>query len=110
MSEHIDCKDCFQKDTCQAVYSQMGKSDFPPVLGKVILAFLLPIIFFITSLFLIEKLLISNNTRLLNRLYETIPVNMHKLQTAVCFITALALTIIYIFIIRFFLRKHKQIV
>ena len=41
------CSQCPQKDGCKEVYERLGQSDAPPVLGKVILGFLMPIAVFI---------------------------------------------------------------
>lgn len=37
------CSQCPQKDGCRDAYEALGRSDAPSVVGKVIMAFLLPI-------------------------------------------------------------------
>ncbi len=41
------CSQCPKKDGCKEVYEKLAQSDAPSVLGKVLLAFLLPIVVFV---------------------------------------------------------------
>ncbi|MBN1788530.1 MAG: hypothetical protein JW806_09090 [Sedimentisphaerales bacterium] len=51
------CDSCGQKDSCQEVYQRLGNSKSPPVTLKVIQAFLLPLVLFIITLAVAERLL-----------------------------------------------------
>lgn len=51
------CSKCPQKDGCKEVYERLGHSDVPSVAGKVILAFLLPIVLFVGLLLVFDRLL-----------------------------------------------------
>ncbi|MFA5293747.1 MAG: SoxR reducing system RseC family protein [Phycisphaerae bacterium] len=51
------CQNCGQRQSCEKVYEQLGRSKGPKVLLKVIQAFLLPLILFIFSLAAAERLL-----------------------------------------------------
>jgi hypothetical protein len=53
------CQSCGMKDSCKEVYKQLGECKAPNVLTKVILAFLLPLILFIFSIVLGDRLLIE---------------------------------------------------
>ncbi|MGE4286528.1 MAG: hypothetical protein AB7F23_07980 [Phycisphaerae bacterium] len=44
-----DCANCPQSERCGDVYRRLGHSDCEPVLGKVVVAFLIPILSFIVS-------------------------------------------------------------
>jgi len=57
--EQQQCQNCDQKHNCQEVYKQLGQSTAPSVLTKVILAFLLPLVLFIFSIVMAERLLIE---------------------------------------------------
>jgi superfamily II RNA helicase len=51
------CQNCGQRQSCKETYKQLGRSKEPNVLSKVIQAFLLPLILFIFSLAVVERLL-----------------------------------------------------
>jgi uncharacterized membrane protein (DUF373 family) len=53
------CQSCGMKDSCKEVYKQLGECKAPNVLTKVIMAFLLPLILFIFSIVLFDRLLIE---------------------------------------------------
>jgi hypothetical protein len=61
------CKNCRQKESCQEVFKELGSSKGPPVLLKVIQAFLLPLILFIVALAAMEKLLAESVNSALGR-------------------------------------------
>ena len=81
------CKDCFQKHDCRSAYEQLGKSSGESIMLKVTLAFLLPLIVFIVSLAISERVLAGVT-------------NIEKLQTVFSLLPALLATFICIFIIR----------
>ncbi len=57
MSEEKFCSGCPQKHDCSKIYQQLGESKGPSIVGKVIVAFLLPIIVLILALALFDKIL-----------------------------------------------------
>ncbi|MHC4062482.1 MAG: SoxR reducing system RseC family protein [Planctomycetota bacterium] len=50
------CQGCNQKDSCQEAYRRLGSVRGPSILGKVVLAFLLPMLVFIGSLAVFQKI------------------------------------------------------
>jgi uncharacterized membrane protein len=81
------CRDCIQKHDCRSVYEQMGNASGDSVVLKVILAFLLPMVVFIVSLAVSERVFAGVT-------------NLEKLQTIFSLLSALLATFICIFIIR----------
>jgi hypothetical protein len=81
------CQDCIQKHDCQRIYEQIGDSSGESVTLKVILAFLLPLIVFIVSLAVSERILAG-------------AINIKGLQIALSFLLALLVTFVCVFIIR----------
>jgi uncharacterized membrane protein len=81
------CRDCIQKHDCRSVYEQLGNASGDSVVLKVILAFLLPMVVFIISLAVSERVFAGVT-------------NVEKLQTIFSFLSALLATFICIFIIR----------
>ena len=81
------CRDCFQKHDCRSVYEQLGNASGASIVIKVILAFLLPMIVFIVSLAVSERVFAGVT-------------NVEKLQTIFSLLSALLVTFICIFIIR----------
>ncbi len=59
MDEQEFCHTCKQKNDCRNVYRKLGNTESPPVTSKVILAFLLPLLVFIVSLGISERILTS---------------------------------------------------
>jgi hypothetical protein len=51
------CQSCHQKDNCREAYRRLGGARGPSILGKVVLAFLLPMLVFIASLAVFQKIL-----------------------------------------------------
>jgi uncharacterized membrane protein len=81
------CRDCNQKHNCRSVYEQLGNASGASVVLKVILAFLLPLIVFIVSLAVSDRVLAG-------------AINIEKLQIALSLLPALLATFICIFIVR----------
>jgi hypothetical protein len=81
------CNDCIQKHDCRSAYEQLGKFSGASVVLKVILAFLLPLIVFIVSLAVSERVLAG-------------VIGVEKLQTVFSLLPALLATFVCIFIIR----------
>lgn len=81
------CQNCIQKHDCQRIYEQLGESPGGSVTLKVILAFLLPLIVFIVSLAVSERLLAR-------------AVKIEKLQVVLSILLALLVTFGCILIVR----------
>jgi uncharacterized membrane protein len=81
------CQDCIQKHDCQRIYEQLGDSSGESVALKVILAFLLPLIVFIVSLAVFERVLAG-------------AIKAEGLQIVLSFLLALLVTFICVFITR----------
>jgi len=77
---------------CIDIYQQVGQTKGPPVVGKVLLAFVLPLLVFIVSLVLASYFL-SNF------------VAGDKRNALSSFLAALAVTVVFVQLIRVFTRK-----
>ena len=68
MAEEDFCSRCPQSRDCKAVYEQLGKSQGPNVVTKVVVAFLLPIAVFIAALAVFDhalaKVIAGKNVRI----------------------------------------------
>ena len=87
MTSQRFCQDCIQKHDCKRIYEQLGGSKWPSVTIKAILAFLLPLIVFIVSLAVFERVLAG-------------AINTERMQTALSFVLALLVTFVCILITR----------
>ena len=92
MEQQEFCQDCHQKHDCQEVYRRLGNSENPPVFLKVVVAFLLPMVVFIVSLAIFEKVLAWAGADSLR--------SSQGLQTAVSFFMAMFTTIVFIFVVK----------
>lgn len=45
-----ECDGCQHQDRCEDVYRRLGASDAPPVMGKILLAFVVPMLLFVLVL------------------------------------------------------------
>jgi hypothetical protein len=81
------CQSCNQKDNCQEAYRRLGSARGPSVVPKVVLAFLVPMLVFIVSLALFEKILAK-------------AAMARHVQTAVGLAAALAATFICVLVAR----------
>ena len=57
MSETEFCQSCAKKNSCMSIYQQMGNSQGPSVVLKVVGVFLLPLVCFIISIATFENIL-----------------------------------------------------
>ncbi|HUT31056.1 MAG TPA: SoxR reducing system RseC family protein [Sedimentisphaerales bacterium] len=55
MQNHDLCQGCKQLHECREIYRQLGSAQAPSVARKVVLAFLAPMLVFITSLVVFQK-------------------------------------------------------
>jgi len=81
------CQQCHQKHDCKRVYEHLGNQKGPSVAYKAVVAFLLPIVIFIASLAIFERILSKQ-------------VITKQLQTALGFIIAISITLVSVLIIR----------
>jgi hypothetical protein len=77
---------------CIDIYQQLGQAKGPSVVGKVLLAFVLPLLLFIGSLILTEYILSAFMTA-------------GASKTFVAFLAASAVTIVFVQLIRIFTKK-----
>ena len=87
MKSQSFCQDCIQKHDCRSVYEQLGNDSGASVTLKVILAFLLPLIVFIVSLAVSERILAR-------------AINIEEVQIALSFLLALLATFVCVLITR----------
>ncbi len=81
------CQGCSHKKDCQEVYEKLGHAEGPSVVSSVVVAFLLPILTFIISLAVSERILAR-------------AIEAKGLLTAVSFLLALLVTFAMVLIIR----------
>ena len=81
------CQDCIQKHDCKRIYEHLGDSPGPSVALKAILAFLLPLMVFIVSLAVFERVLAG-------------AITTEQIQTALSFVLALLATFVCVLITR----------
>jgi hypothetical protein len=92
MASQRFCQDCIQKHDCQRIYGQLGDSPGESVALKVIFAFLLPLIVFIVSLAVSE--------RVLARVIKT-----EEVQMVISFVLAILVTFICMFVTRALIKR-----
>jgi hypothetical protein len=88
MEQQHFCQDCHQKDDCQEIYRRLGGSKCPPVFLKVIVAFLLPMVIFIISIAIFDRILTGSGWSFLH--------SSQSLQTVATFFMALITTVVFI--------------
>jgi hypothetical protein len=96
MDKH--CENCGQKDSCKTIYGKLGDSKLPPVLLNVVMALLLPLIFFIGTIIAAEKFFFEEITNSLQR-------NLLSLGAA---IAAVGLYIAILKLCQYLLRSIKH--
>jgi len=95
MDEQGFCHTCKQKNDCRNVYRTVGHAESPPVTAKVVLAFLLPLVVFIVSLGVSERMLAE-------------VVQRENVLTAVSFLLALSATFACVVLTRRIRRRCCQ--
>ena len=93
MNELKKCEGCGKRDHCDHVYGDLGKSKSPPVAGKIMLAFVMPLLFFIIVLVF--------GISLLQPFFES-----EDVACAVAFFIAVAAVLFMIVAIRFIKNKR----
>ncbi len=92
-SKTNNCSGCSHEDSCRLMYEKIGNVKGPSVLGKAVLAFLVPIFVFIASLAAATKLLQDHLSE--------------AALTLVSFLLAAAVTVVVIFVIRAIRRPSR---
>jgi len=87
MAEQRFCQQCNQRHVCQDIYQKLGSSKSPSFVAKVVVAFAVPLLFFIICLAVSERLLA-----------ETI--GAERLRTAAAFVFSVSATFLLIVVIR----------
>ena len=87
MSEAKNCDLCSHKHSCSDVYEHLGKTKGSGVTFRVFIAFVVPIVVFIVSLTVFQKLSTSFTTS-------------EKLGTAISFLLSLTMTILIMLVIK----------
>lgn len=93
------CENCGYRHSrghcCIDIYQQLGRAKGPSVVSKVLLAFVLPLLVFIISLILASYIL-------------SIFVIEDYTKTLSSFLAALAMTVVFVQVIRIFNREHGK--
>ena len=98
MSQEDFCQECHQKHECQEVYRRLGSSECQPVFYKTVVAFLMPMVVFIVSLAVFEKILSGGNYSHLS----------HRMQTAISFVTALLITVVFMIVFKLLSKLFRK--
>ena len=85
MSEEKFCQSCPQSNDCQRAYQMLGNAKGPSIAGKVLCAFVLPILVFAVSVGIFDRVLSGMG---------------YGFRTAVGFFLALAVTLAAILLLR----------
>ena len=94
MTEQQFCQKCTQKQRCQEVYHKLGNTDGLSVTKRVVYALLSPLLIFIAAM-----VLLTINLPILT--------NSDSLRTALSLLGALAITALYVFIIKKLTQNKK---
>lgn len=98
MSQEDFCQECHQKHECQEVYRRLGSSECRPVFYKTVVAFLMPMVVFIVSLAVFEKILSDGNYSHLS----------HRLQTVIGFLIALLITVVFMIVFKLLSKLFRK--
>lgn len=109
MVQKENCRNCHQKHDCQEVYRRLGNSTCPSVVTKTIVAFLLPLVVFIISLVVFNRIFSANGSGGPLFAQDGNPVNAPKLQVAAGFLVALLVTCVCVFVTRIINKKFNSI-
>jgi len=95
MEQQENCQGCYQKDQCREIYRQLGNAEGPSVFCRVVVAFLLPIVVFISVLAVFEETLAG-------------VIDSKVLRTICGFLSALAAVYACILITKVIKRRFRQ--
>ena len=100
MPQEDFCQGCSQADKCQDVYRKLGKAEGTSVAWGVVAAFLLPLVVFIAVLAIFKGILANAGVGVSQEAQNGGLINAEELRTAISFLLALAVTFIFILIIK----------
>jgi hypothetical protein len=95
MAEQEFCDNCNQKHNCGSIYHQLGNTNGPSVVVKVVVAFLLPLVVFIISLAAFQEIF-------------TKTIGSQHMQTVLSMVSALLITFSCILIVRVIIKRLGQ--
>lgn len=95
MVQQDRCQQCSQRQNCGELYEQLGKSEGASIVKKVVIAFLLPLVVFISSLAVFE------------RIFSGV-VSAGQAQSALSLVSALLLTLVCILLTKVLSRDFSQ--
>ena len=95
MAQQELCQQCNQRRDCGQVYEQLGKVEGPSIVKKVVLAFLLPLVVFVASLAVFE------------RMFSEV-ISAGQARSALSFASALLLTFVCILLAKVIDRRFGQ--
>lgn len=95
MVQQDSCRQCNQRQDCGKVYEQLGNSEGPSIVKKVVLAFLLPLVVFTASLAILEKVFSG-------------VISAGQTQSALSFASALLVTFVWIVMTKVITRQFGQ--
>jgi len=96
MAEKEFCDNCNQKHDCGSIYHQLGNTNGPSVVVKVVIAFLLPLVVFIVSLAIFEEIFAKT-------------ISSQLVHTALSMVSALLVTFSCILIVRVINKRLGQV-
>ena len=95
MTQQKLCQQCNQRRDCGQVYEQVGRSEGPSIVKKVVLAFLVPLVVFVISLAVFEKMFSG-------------VISAGQVQSALSFASALSLTFVCVLLAKAVDRQFGQ--
>ncbi len=96
MAEPEFCDNCNQKHDCGSIYHQLGNTNGPSVVVKVVIAFLLPLVVFIISLAAFQEIF-------------TKTISSQRMQTILSLVSALLITFSCILIVKVINKRLGQV-
>ncbi len=87
MTEQRFCQQCSQRNDCQDIYQKLGGGKGPSFVARVVVAFAVPLLFFIICLAVSERLLAKT-------------LSAERLRTVAAFVFSVSATFLLILVIR----------
>jgi uncharacterized membrane protein len=89
------CEGCDQNNKCREIYRKLGNVKGPSIALKVIVAFLLPLVVFIVSLAVFERVFANS-------------IGTEGLRTAISLLAAFVVTFVFILIIKVIVKRINK--
>lgn len=96
MTEQEFCDNCNQKHNCGSIYHQLGNTNGPSVVVKVVIAFLLPLVVFIFSLAVFQEIFTKTTSS-------------QRILTVLSLVSALLVTFSCVLIVRVINKRLGQV-